>query len=63
MFKKQSLWFRGLKYAEEIGAREAEQQLMMNEFDDCCRDFDVGVADYIRHAKNNFGAINGTTKQ
>lgn len=51
MSNKQSLWMRGLLYAESIGADEATIQLYQHEFDDCCADFDRGVSDYINHAK------------
>lgn len=48
-----SLWFRGLKYAESIGVREATEQLYRNEFEDDCHDFDKGVSDYIDYAKEH----------
>jgi len=47
-----SNWFRGLKYAENIGVDEAEKQLDTHGgFDDNCKDFDKGVLDYILHVK------------
>lgn len=47
-----SSWFDGLKYAESVGADEAEIQLdKYGGVDDVCKDFDHGVLDYILHIK------------
>ena len=48
-----SLWFSGLKYAEDIGVEEAEIQLFQHEFEDSSADFDRGVRDYLIYAREH----------
>lgn len=45
------LWFRGLKYAEEIGVKDAVHQLNIHEFFDDGA-FKSGVVDYINYYEN-----------
>ena len=45
---KPTAWFKGLKYAEDIGAAGALHLLMTNEIDH--GEFRDGMEDYISHA-------------
>jgi hypothetical protein len=48
--KKESQWFKGLKYAEEIGRPSACEEMNRNEFIDNPA-FCSGVQDYLKHCK------------
>ena len=55
--KKESMWFRGLKFAEKVGAEEAEYLLNTHEFADRFDDFERGVRDYLIYYENTLKKI------
>lgn len=50
--KKESQWFKGLKFAEEVGVDEAINFLQRNEWYYGNHEFENGVTDYIIYTEN-----------
>lgn len=55
--KRSVLWFRGLKYAEELtqqlGVEEAEKEIDSKSLEEFRNDFDKGCDDYFRYYRDN----------